>query len=163
MYCCHQFIRNLPKRQWLLGYIQKLFLKYNGVRPKHICFEITETAAIRNLTAATAFIRALKRIGCRFALDDFGSGLSSFAYLKNLPIDFLKIDGAFVRDMEQDPFDCAIVEATVRIASVMKVPAIAEWVENEEILKHLRKLGVSYGQGYYISKPKIIGMTNIKT
>lgn len=119
-----------------------------------ICFEVTETAAISNLTKATNFIKELKARGCRFSLDDFGSGLSSFAYLKNLPIDYIKIDGSFVVDMLNDPIDKAMVEAIVRVGHVMQVKVIAEWVENEETLNLLKEMGVDYVQGYYLGEPK---------
>jgi len=128
-------------------------MKSYAVPPGVICFEITETAAIENIEAATGFIHELKRQGCRFALDDFGSGLSSFAYLKNLPVDYLKIDGGFVRDMETDAVDCAMVSAIYQLASVLGIKTIAEFVENDNILKKLAEIGVDYAQGYGISKP----------
>ncbi len=118
-----------------------------------ICFEITETVAIVNLSKATAFIKALKMLGCRFSLDDFGSGLSSFGYLKNLPVDFIKIDGGFVKDMVSDPIDCAMVEAINQIGHVMHIQTIAEWVENEATLVLLRRIGVDFAQGYHLGKP----------
>jgi diguanylate cyclase (GGDEF)-like protein/PAS domain S-box-containing protein len=118
-----------------------------------ICFEVTETAAIANLEAATGFIHELKRIGCRFSLDDFGSGLSSFTYLKNLPVDYLKIDGSFVRHMEADAIDCAMVNSIQQLATVIGIKTIAEFVENDGILAKLAEIGVDYAQGYGISKP----------
>lgn len=118
-----------------------------------ISFEITETAAIDNLSSAGHFIRVLKRYGCRFALDDFGSGLSSFAYLKNLPVDFLKIDGAFVKDMVQDPIDLAMVQAINQIGHVMKLETIAEFVENQAVFDRLREIGVDYAQGFGVARP----------
>jgi len=119
-----------------------------------VCFEITETAAIAHLSKALTFIESLKTLGCQFALDDFGSGLSSFAYLKNLPVDFLKIDGAFVQDMVEDPVDCAMVESINNIGRVMQLKTIAESVENLETLHRLREMGVNYVQGYQIAKPR---------
>lgn len=118
-----------------------------------ICFEITETAAIANLRRATRFMKQLKDLGCRFALDDFGSGLSSFAYLKNLEVDYLKIDGSFVRDMVEDPIDYAMVEAINNVGHVMNIQTIAEFVETSEIREALQSLGVNYGQGFGIGRP----------
>jgi len=127
------------------------------IDPERICFEITETAAIANLTRATRFINVLKGMGCRFALDDFGSGLSSFSHLKHLPVDFLKIDGGFVRDMAGDPVDAAMVEAINRIGHVMGIRTIAESVENETTLAALRRLGVNFAQGSAIARPEPFG------
>ena len=118
-----------------------------------ISFEITETAAIANLASAGHFIRTLKQAGCRFSLDDFGSGLSSFAYLKNLPVDYLKIDGAFVRDLASDPIDRAMVQAINQIGQVMGLMTIAEFVENDQVLGLLREIGVDFAQGYGIARP----------
>lgn len=119
-----------------------------------ICFEITETAAIANLISATQVIKALKELGCRFALDDFGSGLSSFAYLQALPVDFLKIDGRFVKDIVANPIDLALVKSINEIGHIMGKKTIAEWVENDAILDKLRELGVDYAQGYSIGRPQ---------
>ena len=122
--------------------------------PTHkICFEITETAAIANLSYATKFINYLRERGSLFSLDDFGSGLSSFAYLKNLPVDFLKIDGFFVKDIVDDDVDLAMVRAINEVGHIMGKKTIAEFVENEEIFNLLNELGVDYAQGYGISKP----------
>ncbi len=121
-----------------------------------ICFEITETAAIANLENATKFMKTLKERGCRFALDDFGSGLSSFAYLRNLPVDFLKIDGVFVKDIVDDPIALAMVKSINEIGQVMGKKTIAEFVENEPILEKLREIGVDYAQGYGVGRPQRI-------
>jgi diguanylate cyclase (GGDEF)-like protein/PAS domain S-box-containing protein len=129
-------------------------MKRYQVPPGMICFEITETAAIANLDAATEFIHELKRLGCRFALDDFGSGLSSFAYLKNLPVDYLKIDGSFVRGVETDEIDHAMVGSIHQLATLMGIQTIAEFVENDGILEKLAEIGVDYAQGYGIAKPR---------
>ena len=128
-------------------------LEATGVSAERICFEITETAVVANLTRARQFITVLKGFGCQFALDDFGSGVSSFAYLKALPVDFLKIDGVIVKGMEDDVVSYAMVESINHVGHVMNIGTIAEFVENDEILEKLRLLGVDYGQGYGINKP----------
>jgi diguanylate cyclase (GGDEF)-like protein/PAS domain S-box-containing protein len=124
------------------------------VPPAVVCFEITETAAIANIHAATEFIHELKRLGCRFALDDFGSGLSSFYYLKKLPVDYIKIDGSFVRNMETDAIDCAMVSSIHQLGKVIGIRTIAEFVENDGIFEKLAEIGVDYAQGYGISRPQ---------
>ena len=128
-------------------------LELNDFDPDLICFEITETSAIVNLTRAQHFINTLKKVGVKFSLDDFGSGLSSFAYLKNLPVDFLKIDGAFVRDIINDPIDMAMVESINQVGHIMGIKTIAEYVETREIFDKLNSAGVDSAQGYYISRP----------
>ena len=124
-----------------------------GLPGEKICFEITETAAISNLSKAIKFISTMKGFGCLFALDDFGSGLSSFGYLKNLPVDYLKIDGMFVKNIVDDPIDHAMVKSINDIGHVMGMQTIAEFVENETIKNMLKEIGVNYGQGYGIGKP----------
>ncbi|MCL4138357.1 UNVERIFIED_CONTAM: hypothetical protein GTU68_056842 [Idotea baltica] len=128
-----------------------------GSIPAHkIKFEITETAAIANLHDATLFINALKAYGCRFALDDFGSGLSSFAYLKHLGVDTLKIDGMFIKDMLSDPIDYEMVKSINQIGHVMGLETVAEFVESKAILDKLKEIGVDYGQGYSIGAPVLL-------
>jgi len=128
-------------------------LDRGGVPAEKLCFEVTETAAISDLVGATRFITQLKDRGCHFALDDFGAGFSSFAYLKNLPVDFLKIDGSFVRDIVSDSIDYAMVRSINEIGHVMGKKTIAEFVEDLSILKKLQGVGVDYVQGYGIGRP----------
>ena len=126
------------------------------IPPEKLCFEITETAAISNLGLATRFIRRLRQQGCRFALDDFGSGLSSFAYLKNLPVDYLKIDGVFIRELASDAIDQAAVRSINEIGHVMGKKTIAEFVEDDIVIEKLKEIGVDYAQGFGIAKPQPI-------
>ena len=135
------------------AFIIEQFARY-PIPPQCICFEITETAAIANLQQTTLLIREIKALGCRFALDDFGSGMSSFTYLKHLPVDFLKIDGSFVKDMVGDPIDRAMVKSIHEIGGLMGIQTIAEFVENEEILSALRVIGVNFAQGYGVERPR---------
>ena len=127
-----------------------------NVLPSSICFEITETVAISRLSNAINFMEVLKAKGCYFALDDFGSGVSSFGYLRNLPVDFLKIDGMFVRDMVDDPIDKEMVRSINEIGHVMGKKTIAEFVENKETLACLKELGVDYAQGYHLGRPRAV-------
>lgn len=136
-------------------FVEHCFDTYR-VPPHKICFEITETAAIQDINKAQHFIHTLQAMGCLFALDDFGSGLSSFAYLKNLPVDFLKIDGVFVRDIVHDEIDREMVRTINDIGHVTQKKTIAEFVENEEIYNHLREIGVDFAQGWGIAKPRPI-------
>ena len=125
--------------------------------PSSVCFEITETAAISNLARAAAFIRKFRNLGVRFALDDFGAGLSSFVYLKSLPVDYLKIDGAYVRGSRTDGVDYAVVDAIQRLARAVGAKTIAESVESEETLRQMRDLGIDFVQGYAIHRPEPYG------
>ena len=118
-----------------------------------ICFEITESAAIANLDEAAAFIEQIRELGCKFSLDDFGTGLSSFTYLKKLNVDYLKIDGSFVRDIVGDPVSESMVAAINQVGQAMQLETVAEYVENDEIKEILNAMGVDYGQGYCIGKP----------
>jgi diguanylate cyclase (GGDEF)-like protein len=139
----------------MIDFLLQQFAQY--AVPYHlICFEITETAAIANLSKASQFIHRLRNLGCRFALDDFGSGMSSFAYLKNLPVDYLKIDGGFVKDILNDPVNAAMVDAINRIGQVMGLKTVAEYVENKAILECITALGVDFAQGYGIAKPALL-------
>jgi diguanylate cyclase (GGDEF)-like protein len=136
----------------MLGYIMDQLILH-GVPPTGICFEITETAAIVNLAHTVELIKTLRGIGCGFLLDDFGSGMSSFAYLKNLQVDFIKIDGAFVRDIATNPIDLAMVQSIHGIAKAMQIKTIAEFVENTQAVEMLTAMGVHYGQGFHLGKP----------
>ncbi len=129
-------------------------LSARELAPGAMCFEITETAAISNLGNVVYFMRELKARGCHFALDDFGSGLSSFMYLKNLPVDYLKIDGQFVENVTRDPVDRSMVEAICQIGKAMGIQTIAERVESAEVLAELGRLGVGFAQGYHIARPQ---------
>jgi len=129
-------------------------IEASGVPPERVCFEITETAAVANLTRARHFLAVLKAKGVRFVLDDFGSGLSSFAYLKNLGVDFLKIDGQFVRNLAGDSIQRALVESIHQVGHVMGIRTIAEGVEDRATLEALRAIGVDYAQGYWIAPPE---------
>jgi len=143
-----------------LSFIDEDFLNFvidelarNDVDPSQIAFEITETAAVENVSKANEFIDRLRAIGCRFALDDFGTGFSTFAYLKNLPIDYLKIDGSLVKNIDTDSVDREMVRAINEIGHVVGAKTIAEFVENDASVARLREMGVDYGQGYGLHKP----------
>ena len=139
-----------------LEYVREQFDHF-AVAPQSICFEITETAAIAKLDKAAYFINQLKSVGCLFSLDDFGAGMSSFAYLKHLPVDFLKIDGGFVKDMADDPIDRAMVEAINSVGHVMGKRTIAEFVDGDRVIRMLREMGVDFAQGYGVGKPQPFG------
>ena len=136
-----------------IEFIQEQFSIYQ-IPPEIICFEITETVAIANLSKAASLIWKLKELGCQFALDDFGSGMSSFAYLKNLPVDYIKIDGNFIKNVADNPIDIVMVEAITKIAHVMGIKTVAEYVESQGVMDKLKELGVDYAQGYFLGKPQ---------
>jgi diguanylate cyclase (GGDEF)-like protein/PAS domain S-box-containing protein len=137
----------------LFEYITQVFID-TGVSPSLFCFEITETAAIENFSRTTTLIKKLKEIGCTFALDDFGNGFTSFAYLKSLRVDYLKIDGSYVQDILEDPINLALVMAVNDIGHVMGMKTIAEFVQSEEVRAKLEEIGVDYYQGYFFSQPR---------
>ncbi len=133
---------------FVIGESQRL-----GVEPDSICFEITETVAIGNIEMANRFIRQLAECGFKFALDDFGTGMSSFSYLKSLHVDFVKIDGVFIKDLFGDPMNAAMVEAITHVAHTADLRVIAEWVETADAVERLKTMGVDYAQGYAIERP----------
>lgn len=128
-------------------------IKQHRINPELLCFEITETAAITHLSTAIHFMNVLKKLGCSFALDDFGSGLSSFSYLTSLPVDYLKIDGTFVMDIDKDPMHYAMVKSINEVGQVMGIKTIAEFAASENIINSLREIGVDNAQGYAIARP----------
>ncbi|MEK6725178.1 MAG: EAL domain-containing protein [Deltaproteobacteria bacterium] len=136
----------------LLTFLQST-IKETGADPEHLMFEITETAAVQDLDKAVKFITALKAMGCKFSLDDFGVGFTSFVYLREMNVDYIKIDGSFVKRLHENPDDQLIVKAIAGVAKGMGIKTIAEFVEKEETLKLLREFGVDYAQGYLIGKP----------
>ncbi|MEM9946905.1 MAG: EAL domain-containing protein [Cyanobacteria bacterium P01_D01_bin.36] len=136
-----------------IGFLKEQ-LQQHPKQAKLLCFEITETVAISNLQRVASFILEMKQLGCLFALDDFGSGMSSFNYLKNLPVDFLKIDGNFVKEAPVDEMVCAMLEAINQVGHVMGLKTIAEYVENQSILQKVKDLGIDYVQGYEIQRPR---------
>jgi len=151
------------------AFLQYVLARLEGSDFPHskICFEITETAAISNLSQAIEFISVLRGAGCHFALDDFGSGLSSFAYLKNLPVDMVKIDGAFIRNITSNAIDLAMVKSISEIVGKIGMQTTAEYVEDAEALNLLKEIGVDFAQGYYLARPlpldEIAGLTDSQT
>ncbi len=135
-----------------LGFVRER-VESSGLPPASLCFEITETAAVANMHSAAAFIRTLRDLGCRFSLDDFGAGLSSFAYLKDFDVDTLKIDGSFVRDVTANRVSEAMIAAITQVARVMGLATVAEYVNSEPVRRKVRELGVDYAQGYLIGEP----------
>jgi len=137
----------------VLNMITNKLRKNKKLKKEFICFEITETAAIANMSKAIEFIANVKQMGCKFSLDDFGSGLSSFSYLKNMPVDNIKIDGIFIRDIHNDPTNKIFVESIHNISKIMGIKTTAEYVESEEVLQCIKLIGIDYAQGFHISKP----------
>lgn len=131
-------------------------IKAYKINPSTLCFEITENVALADLKHVVRFISTLKELGCCFSMDDFGSGLSSFGYLKDIPLDYLKIDGRLVKDMITDPIDHAMVEAIHNIGHVMGLMTVAEWVENAKTVQILKEMGVDYAQGFWLAEPHLI-------
>ena len=129
-------------------------MRDHDIPPQLVCFEITETVAITHLDRATQFIQDLKAMGCRFLLDDFGSGMSSFSYLKSMNVDFVKIDGTFVHDLLEDPRSLALVRSINDVAHAMGKLTVAEWVETMAVWEALRDIGVDYAQGYLLGHPR---------
>lgn len=144
--------RSLNDESFLTFLLEQI--RESAVPVEKITFEVTETTGVANISDAVDFITAVKATGCLFSLDDFGTGMSSYAYLKNLPVDYLKIDGTFVKDMANNPSDYAVVKSVCEIGHFMGKKVIAEFVENDEILTLLKELGVDYAQGYGIEKPR---------
>lgn len=132
-------------------------IKGADIDPLSLVFEITETTAISSLDMATSFINDVTKIGCRFALDDFGSGLSSFTYLKQMPVDFLKIDGDFIHKLRPDTLDYSFVQSIQTIVKTMGITTVAEWVEDQTVLDYLQVLGIDYAQGFYTGPPSLLG------
>ena len=129
-------------------------IEQHGVEPSRLCFEITETEAVRNLARAVRFIDRLRSVGCQVALDDFGAGMSSFGYLKTLPVDVIKIDGSFIRDLDTDSMSRSIIHAITDIGHQLGLDVVAEWVASEASVVTLREIGVDYGQGFILHRPE---------
>jgi EAL domain-containing protein (putative c-di-GMP-specific phosphodiesterase class I) len=125
-----------------------------GVPAASVCFEITETAAVASMVRVVSLMHALRAEGCKFALDDFGAGMASFAYLKNLPVDYVKIDGSFIRNIDSDPISQSIVRAVTDIGHQLGLGVVAEWVDDAKAVAMLRTAGLDYAQGYFLHKPE---------
>lgn len=144
-----------------IKFVHERLQEFN-VSPRQIIFEITETSAISDFHKASKLINSVRELGCRFSIDDFGIGMSSFFYLKTLPIDVIKIDGTFIQDINTDRINEAMVEAINNVGNIMNVPTVAEFVETKEEFNKLRELGINFAQGYYISEPKRLTLDSIK-
>ena len=131
------------------------WLRQYRVQPSRVCFEITETVAVRNLSKVVRFMERLRAAGCRIGLDDFGAGMSSFTYLKNLPLDIIKIDGSFVRDMLTDPVSHLMVRAVTDIGHRLGLEVVAEWVTDAQTVQALAELGVNRVQGFSLHCPEL--------
>jgi EAL domain-containing protein (putative c-di-GMP-specific phosphodiesterase class I) len=131
-------------------------IEESNVPAECLCFEITETAGVENLSDAAYFINTIKDTGCRFSLDDFGSGMSSYAYLRDLPVDYLKIDGMFIKNIHNSESDYAVVKSITEVAHFMGKRVIAEYVANDKIVNVLNKIGVDFAQGFGIEEPHLI-------
>jgi EAL domain-containing protein (putative c-di-GMP-specific phosphodiesterase class I) len=129
-------------------------LRRSSFQGSRLCFEITETSAVRDVGRAQRFINQMRALGCRFALDDFGTGFCSFSYLRSLDVDYFKIDGSFVREMENSPLAAAVVRSITQIAHVLHKHTIAEHTENNRLRAALAELGVDFAQGYAIDRPQ---------
>jgi diguanylate cyclase (GGDEF)-like protein/PAS domain S-box-containing protein len=131
-------------------------VKDSGIPTNMLCFEVTESVAVRNMKQAVFFVESLKKLGCKFSLDDFGSGYASFNYLKSFPVNYLKIDGGFIKNILTDPYDGAMVQAIHYVSKHIGLQTIAEFVENEEIVERLKRIGINYAQGYHFGKPELL-------
>jgi EAL domain-containing protein (putative c-di-GMP-specific phosphodiesterase class I) len=139
-------------RDGFLDFVLNCIEKYS-IDASILCFEITENEIIKNLDKALSFIKQVRKLGCKISLDDFGKGLTSFSYLKNIPYDFIKIDGQFIKELNEDKINLAVIKSIVYIAEVMNKKTIAEHIESEEVFKQITALGVDYFQGNYFSEP----------
>ncbi|MBE5866417.1 MAG: EAL domain-containing protein [Lachnospiraceae bacterium] len=137
------------------AFISEEFEKY-GIAPQNVCFEVTENCAVSNFVEVTTLMKSLKELGCKFAIDDFGIGMSSFMYLKQLPVDMVKIDGSFVSQMDASPIDAAVVRTINEVAHLLGIKTVAECVENAEILEAVKALGIDYAQGAAIMSPEMV-------
>ena len=142
----------------LPGDIRQMLARLPGLDPRNVCFEITETAALSNLAASRAAMQTLIHMGFSFALDDFGSGVSSFAYLRQLPVKYIKIDGEFITNIASDPVSRAMVKAMTSVAGIMNIKTVGEFVESRELLALLRELGIGYGQGFGLHRPEPLAL-----
>ena len=130
-------------------------LERYGVPPACVCFEITETAAVASMVRVVELMGTLRKVGCKFSLDDFGAGMASFGYLKNLPVDYVKIDGSFIRNLQTDPISASIVRAVTDIGHQLGLKVVAEWVGDAQTTEVLREAGVDYAQGFHVHRPEL--------